>query len=163
MVSNRIRIGERLLRLGRLEEALASFVACIKEAAGAPALFGCAVALHLLERFDEAELQYERVLAADPKHAEALANLVALSVERFDLERVESYARRLLELDAHSTVALQALVIAAVERREYEIAAQYFSRIRPDAESAGNAIEYRLSPEMVERLRSMHGAIAHPY
>src|SRR5579863_8368593 len=108
MVSNRIRTGERLLRLGRPEEALACFVASLKEAPGVPALFGCAVALHLLERFDDAELQYERVLAADPKHAEAVANLVALSVERFDLERVDRYARRLLELDAHSTVALQA-------------------------------------------------------
>jgi len=163
MVSNRIRTGDRLLKLGRFNEALACFAAGLKETADSKARFGCAVALQLLGRWEDAERQYNELLAADPAHEEALSNLVAMSVERFDLGRVERYARRLLELKGDSMVALQALVIAAVERREYETAAQYFSRIVPDTVFGGDAIEYRLSPEMVERLRSLHGTLAHPY
>ncbi|HLH38322.1 MAG TPA: tetratricopeptide repeat protein [Bryobacteraceae bacterium] len=144
--------GERMLNLGRFEEALACFAA--KEEADLQALFGSAVARQMLGRFEEAEERYERLLAVDPKHQEALANLIAMNVERFHLGRVEEYSRRLLELNSRSAAALQGLVMVAVERRDYEAAARYFRQIVPAGAHGGDAIEYRLSRQTVERLRS---------
>ena len=77
-----------------------------------------------------------------------------MSVERFHLGRVEEYSRRLLELNSRSAAALQGLVVVAVERRDYEAAARYFRQIAPAAAPGGDAIEYRLSRQTVERLRS---------
>lgn len=151
----RIGLGECLLRLGRTEEALSCFDACWSESAQAPALFGKAVALQLLRRFEDAESAYERFLAHDPRSEEALSNLVALSVERFDLARVHRYALALLELSPHSRVALQGLTLAALEHGEYDTAARHFAHLArhswPDDLSqegtSGRVIRYELPPE----------------
>jgi tetratricopeptide (TPR) repeat protein len=161
MVLNRIRIGERLLNLGRFEDALECFAA--DEAQDLHALFGSAVARQLLGRFEEAEDRYQRILSNDPRHEEALANLIAMSVERFDLERVERYSERLLRLNGEAAAALQGLAIVALERRDFRTAAHYFSRIVPADGPEGDAIEYRVSREMAERLRSLHGTVADSY
>ena len=161
---DRLRDGERLLNQARFEEALECFAAA--EGNDPRALFGSAVARQMLGRFEEAESRYERLLAAHPAHEEALANLLAMSVERFDLDRVESYSQRLLAVNPASMAALQGLVIVAVERRQLETAAQYFRRIVAEprlADGDGDAIEYRLSRETVERLRSFYGAVADSY
>lgn len=158
---DRIREGERLLDVGRFEEALVCFAGV--EAQDTRALFGCAVAHQMLGRFEEAERRYEKILSGDPQDEEALANRIAMNVERFDLERVERDSRRLLALNNQSMAALQGLLIVALERGDFETAAQYFWRIVPAARSDGDAVEYRLSRATVERLRSFHGATAHPY
>ena len=54
------------------------------EAARKPAMFGKAVALQILRRFDEAEAAYERLLAQDSRAEEALTNLLAMGLEVFD-------------------------------------------------------------------------------
>lgn len=160
----RLGLGGCLLHLNRAEEALACFAQCWSQAARARAEFGKASALQLLRRFDQAEAAYERALAADPKLGEALSNLVAMSMEVFDLSRTHRYALRLLEILPQSTVALQALTLVALERREFEEAAYYFGRFlehAPEAAIAGDepggAIEYRLSQEVVARLNQMQG------
>lgn len=159
----RIRLGECLFHLNRLEEALDCFDLCWSEAARVPALFGKALMLQLLRRLDEAELTYERVLELDPKAEEALSNLIAMSVEVFDLQRVYHYATRLLEVSPQSTLALQGLTLVALERREYDTAASYFSRLAERASDGqlsrndenSDAIEYRVSREVVERLNEI--------
>lgn len=158
---DRIRAGERLLNLGRFEEARQCFAGGTAD--DLQALFGCAVACHMLGRLEEADALYQRTLAAEPGHQEALANLIAICVERFDLAGVEQYSRRLLELNADSNTALQGLVIVAVERRDFETAAHYYGRVIPAAGPDNDAIEYRLSRQALERLRSFHGAVTHPY
>ena len=150
---------QQLLEAGRFEEALISFdsgndLGCV---------FGRGVALQMLGRLDEAEAAYDRVLAADPKHTETLANLVALSVEKFDLERVEEYARRLLDLDCDSVIALRGLTVVAVERRDYESAANWFARLAAGDDHCRDAVEYRLSRQVVDRLREHHGSVTRPY
>ena len=161
MLSNHINEGERLLQLGRYEEALACFNALLDQ--DPDARFGSAVALQLLGRFEEAEQQYQRVLAIFPRDEEVLSNLIAMSVEQFDLDRVERYSRRLLQINADHTVALEGLTLTAVERRDYPTAAQYLSRIVWSEEPPGDAIEYRLSPALADRLRSLYGTIANSH
>jgi tetratricopeptide (TPR) repeat protein len=155
-----IGLGDCLLHLKRPEEALACFEACWSESARIPALFGKAVALQLLRRFDEAEVLYERILELEPRSEEALGNLIAMSMEVFDLSRVLRYALRLADLSPRSKVALQGLTLVAFERRDYETAAGYFADLMelapegrfPRSDQGGDEIEYRLSWEDVERL-----------
>ena len=160
----RIGLGQCLLQLNRPEEARSCFEACRSAAARTNAAFGRAVAFQSLRRFDEAEVAYQGLLASgqasEPLSNETLSNLVAMSVEMFDLERIRRYSQRLLERDARSTIALQGLALVALERREDQAAADYLSRIetpgREDASPAGgngDGIEYRLSHEMLGRLR----------
>jgi tetratricopeptide (TPR) repeat protein len=155
MIPQAIEFGERMLREGRYKEALA----CFDAEAGDAARFGAAVALQLLGRFDDAEAEWERVLESG-ENREALANLIALSIECFDLDRVERYAYRLLETDPDSVVAWQGLLVVAVERRDYRIAADCFAHIDGRTVVDHRAIQYRLSRATVDRLRRMRGSHA---
>ena len=155
-----IRLGNCLLHMNRPEEALSSFEACWSESARLPALFGKAVSVQLLRRFDEAEALYEQVLELDSKFEEALSNLIAMSMEVLDLSKVQRYSLRLLEICPQSTTALQGLTLVAFERREFENAAGYFANLTenaphgklPHSDSDGDAIEYRLNGDDVARL-----------
>jgi tetratricopeptide (TPR) repeat protein len=158
-----IGLGECLLHLKRPEEALPCFEACWSEAARRVALFGKAVALQLLRRFDEAEALYERILELDPNSEEALGNLIAMSMEVFDLSRVHRYAVRLAGVSPRSVLALQALTLVAFERRDYETAADHFAdlmKVAPEESfsrggEAEDEIVYRLSEKDVARLSKL--------
>src|SRR5712692_1851548 len=164
-----IGLGDCLLHLNRPEEALSCFEACWSESARLPALFGKAVALQLVRRFDEAQVLYERILELEPRSEEALGNLVAMSVEVFDLSRVHRYAARLVGLYPQSMVGLQALTLVALERRDYETAAGYFADLMEHApegrfsrsDEGGDEITYRLSGDDVERLSTFRRGPPH--
>jgi tetratricopeptide (TPR) repeat protein len=161
----RIDLGDCLLRLNRFEEALVCFDQCWSDASRRRALFGTAVALHLLRRFDQAEAGYERVLTLDPKAEEALSNLITMCVEVFDLEKIQRHSRRLLDINPRSGAALEGLALVAIERREHENAARFFARAAELGtetvsaaeyaalrEQGDSVIEYRLSREVLDRL-----------
>jgi tetratricopeptide (TPR) repeat protein len=165
----RVMLGDCLLRLGRHEDALLCFDQCWSDHSRRQALFGKAVALQLLRRFDEAEAHYERLLLLDPKAEEALSNMIAMCLEMFDLEKVSRYARHLFALNVRSAPALKGLAVVALERQEYERAARYILQLRDaeshtlerDAAAAGSSrapnegaaqIEYRLSSELIDLL-----------
>ena len=166
----RLELGDCLLHLNRPEQALSCFDQCWSDAAQHKALFGKAVALQLLRRFDEAEMVYERVLALDGKAEEVLANLIALSLDAFDLERVLRYSRRLVEINPGSALGLQGLTLVALERGEIDSAVRHFAAlmerapetVRPARETSDDDVmEYRLSPKFIERIRkSMHGKVS---
>ena len=155
----RLQLADCLLRLKRFAAALRCFDECWSEGSKRRALFGKAVALQLLRRLDEAEKLYERLLTIDPAAEEALSNLIAMSMEVFELARVQTYSQRLLEINSHSTVALKGLALAAIERLDYAAAAGYFHRAldlepeimhRPAAPS--EAVEYRISRKIFDSL-----------
>jgi tetratricopeptide (TPR) repeat protein len=166
----RLELGDCLLRLNRLEPALDCFDQCWSDGAQRQALFGKGVALQLLRRFDEAEIVYERLLALDGKAEEALANLIAMSMEVFDLERVQRYSRRLVESNPRSVPGLQGLTLVAVERGETETAAQHFATlaehspesVRPARETSDDVIEYRVSSKAIDRLKECLRGPAEP-
>ncbi len=150
--------GAQLLEEGRFAEALAFF-----HGDDVRSVFGRAVTLQLLGRFEEAEAAYESVLAADPNHEETLANLIAMNVEQFRLENVEKYSRRLLAISKDAQIGLRGLLVVAVERRDFDLAASCFSRLDPSDEIFRDAVEYRLSRQIVDRLKDHYGSVAHPY
>jgi len=155
----RLQLADCLLRLKRFEAALACFDGCWSEGSKRRALFGKAVALQLLRRLDEAEKLYERLLTIDPDAEEALSNLIAMSMEVFELARVQTYSQRLLEINSHSTVALKGLALAAIERLDYTAAARFFHRalelepeiMHPPA-APSEAVEYRISRKIFDSL-----------
>ena len=163
----RLELGDCLLRLNQMEPALQCFDQCWSDAAQRQAVFGKGVALQMLRRFDEAEIAYERVLALDGRAEEALANLIAMSMEVFDLERVLRYSRRLVEINPRSVPGLQGLTVVAVERGDMETAAHYFSTlaehaaeaVRParggsdDIVTSDEIIEYRLNRKAIDQLK----------
>lgn len=167
----RLELGDCLLRLNRPEQALNCFDQCWSDAAQRQAVFGKGVALQLLRRFDEAEIAYGRVLTLDGKAEEALANMIAMSMEVFDLERVWRYSLRLVEINPRSVPGLQGLTLVAVERGDMETAARHFSilaehateAIRPTPDSSDDIIEYRLNRKAIDRFKDfMHTGPAQP-
>jgi tetratricopeptide (TPR) repeat protein len=153
----RIGLGHCLLHMNRPEGALACFDACHPESASIPVWFGRAVALQMVNRWEEAEAMFGRVLQVQPHSEETLSNLIALNVERFDLARVERYATELLRLCPDSLVALQALTMAAFEQHKYEAASDYYFEWRDNLPEGGvsareDEIQNRLSRENVARL-----------
>ena len=155
----RLLLAGCLLRLQRFGAALECFDKCWSEASRRRALFGKAVALQLLRRFDEAEKHYERLLAIDPYSEEALANMIAMAMEVFELARVQKYSQRLLELNSRSAGALKGLALCAIERRDYPAASRYYRQVAelepgitiPPAEF-GDAVEYRISRKVFDSL-----------
>jgi protein O-GlcNAc transferase len=125
--ASRIGLGACLLKLERTEEALAVFNQ--SDDAPGPALFGKAVALQLLGRFDEAESAYEILLEAQPNSEETLANLIAMSAQTRDLEQMREYSQKLLSVAPRSAVALQGLATVALQRRDHHQAAKFCDRI----------------------------------
>jgi tetratricopeptide (TPR) repeat protein len=155
----RLQLADCLLHLRRFETALTCFNECWSEASRRRALFGKAVALQLLRRLDEAEKLYERLLAIDPAAQEALSNLIAMSMEVFELARVQKYSQRLLEINPRSAMALKGLTLTAIERLDYASAARDFHRtleqepgIMQQPAEQSDAIEYRISRKIFESL-----------
>jgi tetratricopeptide (TPR) repeat protein len=170
----RLELGDCLLRLNRPEQALNCLDQCWSDAAQRQAIFGKGVALQQLRRFGEAEIAYQRVLALDGKAEEALANLIAMSMEVFDLERVQRYSRRLLEINPRSVPGLQGLTLVAVERGEMGAAARHFATLAeqapevlrsarssdgPDAPhdigASDEIIEYRVNRKALARMKEL--------
>jgi tetratricopeptide (TPR) repeat protein len=125
----RIGLGACLLHLHRVEEALDAFHQCTRGVESGAVLAGKAVALQLLQRFDEARREYSALLASDPNSQEALSNLIAMGVETGDLNQVREYSLRLLDLCPHSMVALRGLAAAALDGSDHPGAAYYCDRI----------------------------------
>lgn len=125
----RIALGNSLLHSNRPKEALDCFDQCRSASEKAHALFGRAVALQMLRRFDEAEVAYESLLAIDPASEEALSNLVTLAMEVFDMARVERYGQKLLELSPDDVVGLQGLIVVALNRGEFDAAVLQLERL----------------------------------
>jgi Flp pilus assembly protein TadD len=115
----------------------------------------------LLRRIEESERVYERLLSLDPNAEEALSNLVALSVERSDFVRIQTYSLRLLELSPQSITALQGLTLVALQRHDDDSAASYYELLgsavgrKQDSAVASNGSEYCLPRQAAERLN--HG------
>ncbi len=163
----RLALGGCLLNLARFEEALAVFEQCWSTTSRAQSEFGKGVALQMSRRFDEAERAYSHALILDPQLVEALSNLVAMSLEVFDLQRIQKYSRRLLEMVPDSKIALQGLIMVSLERQELgEAAKAYAQFLQVPAESMpkksdGPAAAYRLSAEVLNRLKSLLGVRPH--
>jgi tetratricopeptide (TPR) repeat protein len=125
----RLALASCLLKMNRAEEALENFDgACIGDDRET-ALFGKAVALQMLQRFDEAANIYATLLECAPHKAEILSNWIALAIETQDFAKARELSRRLLDSDPRSAVALQGLATVALQHADYDAAASYCQQL----------------------------------
>jgi Flp pilus assembly protein TadD len=118
-----------LFHMNRFEEALRNFSQdCVSSRGGLP-LFGKAVALQQLRRFEEASAAYELLLASEVNAEEVLSNLITLHVETRDVGMVRHYSLALLATRPNSIAALQGLATVALENSDDQDAAFYCDRI----------------------------------
>jgi len=125
-----IGLGSCLLHLDNAAEALRCFEECLlSNLERARALFGKAVALQKLTRYELADSVYRELLQITPNAAEPLSNLIALSVARQDVKAVGEYSGRLLQIDPHSKTALQGMATQALWSEDHAAAISYLKRI----------------------------------
>jgi Tfp pilus assembly protein PilF len=131
-------IGFCLVRLGRLDEALAAFEEAIglEPSATAHQLKGWV--LGLAGRVREAERAYERALKLAPRNVETLASLASLAARKGNAQRARKYAERALALDPRNPNAHVALAIVEVEAREYKPAIERLRAVAENSSVAGH-------------------------
>ena len=80
--------------------------------------FGRALALEDLSELDMARAALEKAVALNPAHAEALARLALLAVQRGDAKAARDLAARALAIDPKDATAKIALAHAGLEQNE---------------------------------------------
>ncbi len=156
----RLRQGACLIHLNRPEQAQAAFESCLKVSPrNSDALLGKAVALQLGGRLEEADGIYAALLAADAHCEPALANRIAIAVQRQDARMMRDHAERLLAMRPDSEVALAALAACALSGEDYERAARHLREllaINPENTEArfglGVALQKLARPEKAEEV-----------
>jgi tetratricopeptide (TPR) repeat protein len=126
-------LGECLSRLERPREAVEAFDAGLKVAPEARLHFGRALALEDLRELDAARQALEQAVARDPAHAEALARLALLAVQRGDAAAARALAEKALAIDPRHATARIALAHAALEQRDMACAERQVSALVQDA------------------------------
>ncbi len=158
-----LRLGSCLLHLDGAEEALEWFERSLGAGGNREAaLFGKAVALQKLERYDEADSVYQLLLRRNPNAPEPLGNLIALSVAREDMTRVADYSRRLLSVDPESKAALQGLAMLAIRNGDQRAAMDYCTRlVAADPDSFEGWFNLRFAEQRMRAPEQPARSIAH--
>jgi Flp pilus assembly protein TadD len=116
----RLRLAVERLRDGDIDVALRSLEILIAaEGSFAEARHQQAVALHSLERYDEAEAAYEGTVGLNPLHFAAFAGLGHISAQRDDFHGALRYYRRALHIHPRLTEIREIVpqLEAAIQRR----------------------------------------------
>jgi tetratricopeptide (TPR) repeat protein len=130
-------LGNALLRLARLDEALASFRRAVALKPGyAEAHMNLAGALRSIGHLDVAAAGYRRVLELEPEFAPAHVELATvLRLQRRGAE-CEGSCRRALEIDTKSTAALAVLAELRADAGQFAQAEELHRRIISTDENA---------------------------
>jgi tetratricopeptide (TPR) repeat protein len=109
--------------------------------------FERAVALHAQGQLREAEELYDRVLAADPRHFDAVYRLGLIRLQQGQFADAESLFRRAVKLDKRSADAQHHLAIALTGLMRIEEAIERYGKtfaLRPGYAEAYNNLGYAL-------------------
>src|SRR3954447_4978237 len=127
-------VGLALTRLHRPSEALAVCDAALRQAPGAAHIqFNKACAFELLHDTKRARMGFERAIALQPAHAEALSRLAGLASMRGDVAATRDYADRSLRANPHSVSAKLALAAADIEEKRFAEALQRLAPVMPSS------------------------------
>jgi len=113
-VEARLSIGISTLHLKRYPEAIEILDECLRlQPDCEAALFGKAVALQLLGKFDDSRAVYERILEWNSASEESLLNMISLGLQQKDYELLRKRSQQLLDLRPGHPVAMEGLAAAA--------------------------------------------------
>jgi tetratricopeptide (TPR) repeat protein len=125
-------LGECFSRLDRPREAVEVFDTALSVAPEARLHFGRALALEDLRELDAARLAFEQAVKLDPAHAEALARLALLAVQRGDLTGARDLGARAVAINPRQATARIALAHAALEQKDMAAAETQVSALVQD-------------------------------
>jgi tetratricopeptide (TPR) repeat protein len=145
-------LGECLSRLNRPREAVEAFDAAIAIQPDARLHFGRALALEDLSELDGARADFEQVLKLDPAHAEALARLALLAVQRGDATTARELGGRSLAINPRNATARIACATAALELKDLAAAEeQVVAMMRdPDLGPINRAYGHSLAGDILD-------------
>ena len=147
----RLGLASTLLYLNRPEEALTNLDLCWSDSARVRAVFGKAVALQLMGRFQEAQAVYDRLLTSERHSEEILANLITMNLETRDFGAARRYACQLLDVAPKSILAMQAMATIALAEGHYMVAIRYCGQIvelAPECVEAWHNLQFATSEAM---------------
>ncbi len=122
-------LGETLSRMGRLQESVAAFEACLAlNPENQENLNNLGVALWRSGDLDKAAAAFQRALQRDKNYALAQANLGSLYFARGDFGRAEANLLKALDIDAQLGFVHNALGACYVKMAEYRKAEQHLQR-----------------------------------
>lgn len=145
-------LGQCLTHLDRAREAVCVFDAALAVAPDARLHVNRAMALESLSELDAARAGFEQALMLQPGHAEALARLASLAVQRGDTKAARDLANRALAANRHEPAALVALASAALEEKDYAIAeAQIIALMQvPNLSPVNQALAHGLAGDVLD-------------
>ncbi len=145
-------LGQCLTRLDRARDAVAVFDAALSVAADARLHVNRAMALESLSELDAARAGFEQALKLQPGHAEALARLASLAVQRGDTKTARDLGARALAANPHEPAALVALATAALEEKDYAAAeAQIVALMQlPNLSPVNQALAHGLAGDVLD-------------
>jgi hypothetical protein len=110
------------------------------------------MALENLSQLDAARVAFERVLALDPAHSEALSRLAVLAMQRGDASAARDLAARALAIDPRDAAARIALATAALEQKDMDTAELQVSALvrDPDLGPANRAYALSLAGDILD-------------
>jgi tetratricopeptide (TPR) repeat protein len=116
-------LGLSLAKLGRHQEAVNAFNVAIRASPASVAPhFNKACSLEEMKELTAARAEFERVIALQPAHPDALAHLASLTAQRGAMKKAREYAERALRYNPNQPIATLAVAVADVEDRQYEAA-----------------------------------------
>lgn len=154
-------LGTALQRRGRLAEAIACYERSVAIAPHTLGWFNLGTALRDAGRHDDAAAAYLKVLASEPRHADAHNNLGEIFRDRGRMDDALNCYHMALAIDPTHSGANYNLGESAYLARNYEAARSYFARSRmADAEERALDCLYRLEriDEFRDRLRALIAA-----
>ncbi|MBS0275206.1 MAG: sulfotransferase [Proteobacteria bacterium] len=140
-------------RNGLFGEAAGTCDAALKLSPGNARLrFNKACALEAMSEIAKASREFERVLDAEPRNAEALAHLANLAAQRGDAQAARDYAVRALQIDPRQSAATLALATADVEDGKFEDALARVKPLLADTSPVNRSIAQGLAGDALDGL-----------
>lgn len=119
----RVQLGLLLTESGKTAEAV-QILAPLATGDNPDALNAYGIALADLGKFDDAALQFHRILQLDPNNAPALQNLGIVALRRDDVAAAQSFLARALALNPRLPLALNTLGVVYARQGDYAHAVQ---------------------------------------
>ncbi|HUJ03974.1 MAG TPA: sulfotransferase [Rhizomicrobium sp.] len=156
-------LGLCLQKLARHEEAIAAFNAAIRISPTAVAPhFNKACSLEETKELSAARAEFERTIALEPAHPDALAHLASLTAQRGAMQKAREYGERALRFNPNQPIATLAVAVADVEDRQYEAAQRRLVPVfrNPELSVLGRALANGLMGDTFDGLGKIDEAFA---
>lgn len=148
-------------RNGLFREVVETCDAALKLSPGNARLrFNKACALEAMSEIAKASREFERVLDAEPRNAEALSHLANLAAQRGEAKASRDYAARALQVDPRQTAAMLALATADVEEKKFEDALTRVKPLLADTSLVNRSIAQALAGDALDGLNRAEEAFA---